>query len=472
MRQTGPWILGAEVEDAGLEAVVRSPWDGAQVALVRLASAETIERALVHAWAARGRLATSSTRARRDVLAGLAARVEAQSAALAQVIVEEAGKPLSAARLEVRRGVEVLRLAAAATTELGPGAAPVDLLPGTEGTTAQVARVPAGVVVGIVPFNFPLNLGLHKVAPALAVGAPIIVKPPPQAPSAMGLVARWAREAGADPAAVQVLPCDNAAAERLAMDPRVRIVSFTGSAKVGWHLKQACPGQVILELGGNAAAIVADDAVLDAAVARLVAGAFVYAGQVCIKVQRIYVTPGQADAFERRFVEAVRALAVGDPSDESTVIGPVIDDAAADRISAWIDEAIALGARCLLRGRRDGRLLGPSVLTDVPAHCRVAREEVFGPVVLVERVADFDAALAAANDSDYGLQAGLFTNDLRLVRRAFERLEVGGLIVNDAPTFRSDNMPYGGVKRSGLGREGVRWAMDELTVPKVLVLRP
>jgi len=347
----------------------------------------------------------------------------------------------------------------------------VDLTEGSEGVECEVRRFPAGVVVGIVPFNFPLNLGAHKVAPALAVGAPIIVKPPPQAPSAQLLLAEIAQQAGADRAAFQVVTCDNAVAERLATDPRVRILSFTGSATVGWSLKQKAPGRVLLELGGNAAALVGADADLDWAAERCVAAGFGYAGQVCIKVQRVLVEAPAHDAFVEKLLARTKAVPVGDPADERTVCGPVIDDRSAARITEWVDEAVAGGARGLAGHRREGRMLQPTVLADVPVESKAAGEEIFGPVVAVWRVADWEEGLRAVNAGQYGLQAGVFTRNIDRVRQAFHGLEVGGVIVNDAPSLRSDNMPYGGVKRSGLGREGVRYAMDELTEERVLVTR-
>jgi acyl-CoA reductase-like NAD-dependent aldehyde dehydrogenase len=372
---------------------------------------------------------------------------------------------------EVRRAVETFTLAASELPSFGGRTFPVDLAAASAGYECETRRVPAGVVVGIVPFNFPLNLGAHKVAPALAVGAPIIVKPPPQAPSAMLLVGKMALEAGADPAAFQVTPCDNAVAERLATDPRARVLSFTGSARVGWHLKAKAPGRVILELGGNAAVIVCGDAHLDWAAERCALGAFSYAGQVCIKVQRIVVEAPVYGSFLEKLAARVRALAVGDPNHAETVVGPVIDDAAAERIMAWVQEAEGRGAKALVKGERKGRLIWPILLSDVPRDAKVYAEEVFGPVAVVSRAADFEEALAQANDTKYGLQAGVFTSDLARVRQAFRRLEVGGVIVNDYPTFRVDNFPYGGVKASGLGREGVRSAMEELTEERVLVTR-
>jgi len=456
-------------EEGGPMVEVRAPFDGRVVATVAQASAAQVERALAFAFAARSRLQALSGLKRRAVLDGLVTRLTSGTEAMAQVICHEAGKPITAARAEVGRAIETFRLASAALASFGGSVVPVDLGAGSEGSEAEVRRFPAGVIVGVVPFNFPLNLGAHKVAPALAVGAPIIVKPPPQAPSAQLMLAQMALDAGADPAAFQVLPCDNQVAERLATDARVRVMSFTGSAKVGWHLKGLVKGKAVLELGGNAAAMVCADADLDKAASKLAVGGFVYAGQVCIKVQRIVVEAAVWERFVPRFLEEVSTLTVGDPASEKTNIGPVIDRTSAERIEAWVDEAIAAGATVLLRGARQGLLIPPVVLTDVPRSTRAYAEEIFGPVVVLEKVADFAAGLEAVNASAYGLQAAVFTNDLQKVRTAFHQLEVGGVIVNDAPSFRSDNMPYGGVKGSGLGREGVRWAMEDFTEERVLV---
>jgi len=464
------WIDGAWVQGEHL-VEVRAPWDGRLIRRVAQASAAQVEQALAVASGARERLQRQSAGKRREVLEGIVAGLRARAEELAQSICDEAGKPITSARVEVRRAIEVFRLAAAELTRFGGSIVPVDLTEGTEGVECEVRRFPAGVVVGIVPFNFPLNLGVHKVAPALAVGAPIIVKPPPQAPSAQLLLAEIAQQAGAEGAAFQVVTCDNAVAERLATDPRVRILSFTGSATVGWSLKKKAPGRVLLELGGNAAALVGADADLDWAAERCVAAGFGYAGQVCIKVQRVLVEAPAHAAFVEKLLARTKAVPVGNPSDERTVCGPVIDDRSAARITEWVDEAVGGGARVLAGHRREGRMLQPTVLADVPAEAKAAREEIFGPVVAVWRVADWEEGLRAVNAGQYGLQAGVFTRDLERVRRAFHGLEVGGVIVNDAPSLRSDNMPYGGVKRSGLGREGVRYAMDEFTEERVLVTR-
>ncbi len=453
-------------------AELKSPWDDRSLGRVAQASDADVQDALKVASAARPRLQQQSSGARRELLEGIARGLRARQAELAESICDEAGKPITLARAEVARAIETFTLAAAELTRFGGETMPLDQSDAQAGTECEIRRFPAGIIVGIVPFNFPLNLGAHKVAPALAVGAPIIVKPPPQAPSAQLILAELALAAGADPAALQVLPSDNAVAEKLATDPRVRVLSFTGSAKVGWHLKQKAAGKALLELGGNAAAIVADDADLDRAAKRLAPSAFGYAGQVCIKTQRILVDAKVWDSFVAKFLLETQRLGLGDPRREDVVIGPVINDAAADRITQWLDEAKAAGAQVLLDGKREGRLLGPTVLSAVPRHTRLYREEVFGPVTLLSKCTDFEAALAEANDGDYGLQAGVFTRDLHRVRRAFHILEVGGVIIDDSPSFRSDSMPYGGVKGSGLGREGVRYAMEDFTEPRVLVLRP
>ncbi len=356
----GQWV------ETGRWSNVTSPFDAHPVSEVAQASKAEVERALSAAFSARRRLQGLSTGQRREVLLGVAGRLQAASTEMAQLICEEAGKPINSARTEVNRAIETFTLAAAELARFGGEIVPVDFAAYQAGAECEVRRFPAGVVVGIVPFNFPLNLGAHKVAPALAVGAPIIVKPPPQAPSAQLMLAEMVRESGADPAALQVLPCDDEAAEQLATDPRVRVVSFTGSARVGWMLKKKVPGKIILELGGNAGAVVAADADLDRAAQRLAASAFSYAGQVCIKVQRIVAVREVYDAFVERFIRETEKVKVGDPRSGDTVVGPVIDDAAAHRITEWVDEAVKLGAKVLCGHRRDGRMLQPTVLAGVP----------------------------------------------------------------------------------------------------------
>lgn len=468
-RVVRPYVGGRFVASDSTEEL-RSPWDGRVVARVEPAGPALAETALEAAWAARPAAQALSTARRRAALEGIAARIAERAESFARSISEECGKPIAVARKEVERAVATFSFAAAEAVRFGGETLPIDLDPASEGYQAITRRVPRGVVVAISPFNFPLNLGAHKVAPALAVGAPVIWKPPPQAPGAAHLLAEIVDSLSLPAGLFQVLPCANEVAERVATDERIGVLSFTGSERVGWALKQkATRAKVVLELGGNAAAIVCADADLERAAHRCAFGGMVYAGQVCISVQRIFVEEAVYDAFREKLLAEVAKLAVGDPSHETTVIGPMIDVRHAERVESWIEEARDRGA-IVHGGKREGAVLHPAVLEEVPPDARVACEEVFGPVVLVSRFSTFDEALEKVNDSRFGLQAGLFTDSLSRVRRAWERLEVGGLIVGDYPTYRQDNMPYGGVKASGLGREGLLYAMEDYTEPRLLVL--
>jgi acyl-CoA reductase-like NAD-dependent aldehyde dehydrogenase len=464
-------FLNGELADGAAGLVeVRSPFDGSVQARVHQASWAQADQALALAVSARRELARQSAGRRRAICQGISDQLGSRAEELARVIALEAGKPITAARVEVKRAAITFALAAGEVAYFGGEILPGDLDEASAGYEVQARRVPDGPVVGISPFNFPLNLAAHKVAPALAVGAPIVLKPPPQAPSAALLLAEMAQAAGAHPASLAVLPCDNAIAEQLATDARVRVLSFTGSARVGWELKRkAARARTLLELGGNAGVIVAEDADLDWAVERCAVGAFGYAGQICISVQRVFVERSVQARFLDGLVAKARTFTPGDPLDEKTVVGPLIDEAAAVRVTSWIEEARAGGARVHCGGRRQGSMLEATVVTDAPRAGRLCREEAFGPVVVVEAYDSFDEALVRVDDSEYGLQAGLFTHDLRKIRRAAEALTVGGLIVNDSPGFRVDSMPYGGRKASGLGREGVRYAMQEMTDYQLLV---
>jgi len=384
----------------------------------------------------------------------------------------EAGKPIRYAAAEVDRAIWTFTVASEETKRVAGELPPLDASPVGEGYLAMTARLPVGPVAAISPFNFPINLVAHKVAPAFAVGAPVVLKPPPQAPLTALRLGRIVQEAGAPPGLFNVVPCSVEVAAQLVTDDRMALLSFTGSARVGWTLKnQAGKKRVVLELGGNAAAIVHEDADVDDAATRLAVGAFAYAGQICISTQRIYIQDGVYDRFLSRFLAAVSQLPVGDPADPRTVVGPMIDQAAADRVESWVKEAVSHGATALLAGSRRDNVLSPVVLSGVDARMKVVCEEVFGPVVVVSRYRTWQEAIDQVNASPYGLQASVFTRGVDEVVRAWAGLDVGGVIVNDYPMFRVDQMPYGGAKESGLGREGVRYAMDSMTEPRLLVIR-
>ena len=421
--------------------------------------------------AAKGAAALPAYR-RAEILSKAAALLEKDAEGLARLLAEEVAKPLKAGRVEVSRMLFTLRWAAEEARRVGGELMPLDLSAGEEGRAALIKRVPRGPALFITPFNFPLNLVAHKVAPAVAVGLPFVLKPDPRGPKSaerlLGALveAGWPKEACA--LALGPVP----ALEALVRDERFKIFSFTGSTAVGWRLKAlAVKAQTCLELGGNAAVFVAKDADLPWAAARCAAGGYSYAGQTCIHVQRIFVEKEVLPEFRKLLVENIKLLVAGDPADEKTDVGPVIDEAAAARIEEWLKDAVARGGTLWAGGERKGRLIPPALVEGVPADCRLSREEVFGPVVTLEAVESREAALDKMNDSRYGLQAGVFTNDLAFVQRAFARLDFGGIVVNDIPSFRSDAMPYGGVKDSGLGREGVRSAIEEYTEPKILVFK-
>ncbi len=399
------------------------------------------------------------------ISAGIAARREE----FAQTIALEAGKPIRTARLEVDRAVFTFKIAAEESKRIYGEVVPLDWIPGTEGREAQVRRVPLGPVVGISPFNFPINLVAHKVAPALAAGDPIILRPASQTPVSALKLAEIIHGSGWPFEAFSVLPSTTNDAAPLIEDDRIRHLTFTGSPAVGWSLKsRAGRKRLTLELGGNAGVIVHRDADVPYAAERVAWGGFSYAGQSCISVQRVYVHADVYESFARDFVSRVKSLKVGDPLDEGTDVGPVIDQGAAERVEAWVAEAQKSGATVLAGGTRNGNLWQPTVLSGITPEMRVSCQEVFAPLVGLYRYTDVRQAIAAVDEGDFGLQAGLFTQDLNVVKQAFDDIEVGGLMVNDVSTFRIDHMPYGGVKQSGFGREGLRYAIEEMSELKLL----
>jgi glyceraldehyde-3-phosphate dehydrogenase (NADP+) len=416
------------------------------------------------------------TRAERAELFGAISRgVAERRGEFERAITLTTGKPIDYSRAEVGRTIGVFALAAEEVKRFGGNFEPLDFDPLQAGAMGLVERFPIGPIAAIAPFNFPLNLVTHKVAPALATGNTIVVKPPPQCPAAALMLAEVAARAGVPPGALNVVSAEPPVAERLATDERFKMLSFTGSAKVGWALKaRAGKKRVALEMGGNGALIIDDSADLGLAAARAARGAFIHAGQVCLSVQRVFVHRAVYRDFVKRFVDETEKLAVGDPMNERTIVGPVISRAAADRVMEWIDEAKRAGAGILTGDKRDGPVVWPTVieLTDAGQHrLRVWCEEVFGPVATVEAVDSFDDAIVATNDSPYGLQAGVFTGSLSNAFTAFREIEAGAVIVGDTGVLRVDTYPFGGVKDSGLGREGVRWAMESMTEPRMLVLK-
>jgi glyceraldehyde-3-phosphate dehydrogenase (NADP+) len=483
--------------DALQEEVIRSPYDGSEVGRMPLAGEAEVEVATARAAEAFRVMRRLPRFVRAEILERTAAIIGERRDDFVRMIAREAGKPLYDARGEVSRSLFNLRNAAAEARAFAgeeipldvdggvfeyqsarPDGGPLDLARadlealGSLGRRIGIARrFPIGPILAITPFNFPLNLVLHKLAPAIAVGNSVVVKPAPQTPLTAAMLVEALAEAGLPDGAATVVHCPVPLAERMVRDDRFAMVTFTGSARVGWHVKAiAGRKKVALELGGNAAVIVAPDADLAFAAARCVRGGVVYGGQYCIGVQRIMVHRAVIDAFREELVARVAAVRTGDPEAEGIDLGPVIDAASAERLEAWIAAARAGGARILIGGERKGNVLAPTVLEGTTPDMLVEREEVFGPLMTLAAIDSVEEGIARANDSRYGLQGGLFTNDLRQALRALEDWDVGGLMINDVPIYRMDNMPFGGWKESGLGREGTRFAMEEMTDLKFLVI--
>lgn len=468
---TWPLLLAGALRDAASHWTIRSPWSGEVVGTAAVGSRDDVTAAIDAAVAAAPAAAALPSHARAAVLDRIADALVAAREEIARLLAAEAGKPVAAARTEIERAVFVFRQGAEEAKRIGGEVIPMDLMPHGEGRIAITRHFPLAPISGITPFNFPVLLAAHKLAPAIACGATMVLKPPPQDPLSTLLLARILADSDYPAGALSVVPCSNDDAAPLLDDPRVRMVSFTGSARVGWMIRaRAAHKHVTLELGGNAAVIIEPDADLDRAVTRCVFGGYSYAGQSCISTQRILVHEAVYHRFVERFVAAVAALRTGDPLLETTDVGPLIDEANAIRAEGWVREAMGQGATLATGGVRTGAVLTPAVLLDTTDSMRVNCEEVFGPVTTVRRYTDFEQALATLNASPYGLQAGLFTHDMRRILRAFEVAEVGALVINDISGFRVDHLPYGGVKESGLGREGVRSAIREMTELRVLML--
>lgn len=460
----------AEQPNAGLE--VTNKYTGEVATRVALADCGTIDRAIAAAAAAEPAMREMRPYERQSVLNQCVGAFEKSADALAYALCIEAGKPVRDARGEVSRLIDTFRIAAQESVRIGGEVVPMEVSHRVRGYSGMWKRVPLGACSFISPFNFPLNLAAHKIAPAIAAGCPFVLKPASLTPVGALLIGEVLAQCALPQGAFSILPCRREDAAAFTVDERLKLLSFTGSPDVGWGLKaRAGKKKVVLELGGNAAVIVDADADLDDAVGRIVAGAFYQSGQSCISVQRIIVHADVYDVFRDKLVGATRKLRMGDPLDEDTFIAPMISEGEAARIEEWIHAAAAAGGRILCGGRRRGALVEATLLEGVARDQRIVCEEAFAPVAVLSCFSEFEAALAEVNDSVFGLQAGVFTRDLYKAQRAWDALEVGGVIIGDVPSWRADHMPYGGVKMSGLGREGIRFAIEDMTEIRLLALR-
>lgn len=473
LKKSYPYYLANHAVAANKDLEVLDKYSGERATRTAFADATAVRKAIVAAHKARSAMAAFAPDRRRDVLEHCVRRFAERQEELALALCIEAGKPIKDSRGEVTRLIDTFRIAAGEATRIGGQIVDLEISPRTRGYRGMVKRVPVGACAFITPFNFPLNLVAHKVAPAIAAGCPFVLKPSPKTPIGALIIGEVLAETDLPKGAFSVLPCSNEDAGLLVEDERIALLSFTGGL-IGWDLKaRAGRKKVTLELGGNAACIVDDDpgADLDAVVERLVFGAYYQSGQSCISVQRIYAHAAVYERLKKKLVAAVGKLKMGDPRDEKVFIGPMIDEDAAKRVEKWIAAAVKGGAGALVSGKRKGNMLPAALIENAPRDSDLYRKEAFGPVACIEPFDVFDEAVRRVNDSDFGLQAGVFTGRLAHAMRAWDTLEVGGVIVGDVPSFRVDNMPYGGVKQSGLGREGVRYAIEDMTEPRLLVIK-
>ena len=472
LRPSYPLYLANEAKSPNQDLPVTDKFSGEVATRVALADAATIDAAIGAAEKAAEPMARMAAYERQAVLDHCVKRFRERFDELAMALCIEAGKPIKDARGEVTRLIDTFRIAAEESTRMTGEIQPLDISPRARGYQGMWKRVPIGPCSFISPFNFPLNLAAHKIAPALAVGCPFVMKPASRTPLGALMIGEILAETDLPKGAFSILPATRDGADLFTTDDRLKLLSFTGSPEVGWDLKaRAGKKKVVLELGGNAAVIVDRDADLADAAERIIFGAFYQSGQSCIGVQRIIVHADVYDELKAALVAKTKALIKGDPKDETTFIGPMIDVKEAARLDGWIQEAVADGATLLCGGHRDGAMLDATLLEGVRRGLKVRDEEAFGPVALLSKFTDFNAALDEVNDSHFGLQAGIFTQNLNQVLTAWDRLDVGGIVIGDVPSYRVDNMPYGGVKDSGLGREGVRFAMEDMTEIRNLVIR-
>jgi acyl-CoA reductase-like NAD-dependent aldehyde dehydrogenase len=472
LEKTYPCYVGNEAVAPNHDLEVTDKFSGEVATRVPLVDAETIDRAIGLAVEATRPMRELAAYERQAVLDHCVRRFSERSEELAQALCIEAGKPIKDSRGEATRLIDTFRVAAEESVRIYGEVLPMDISPRAKGYRGQWKRVPIGPCSFISPFNFPLNLAAHKVAPAIAAGCPFVLKPASLTPIGALMIGEVLAETDLPRGAFSILPARRDGAGLFTTDERLKLLSFTGSPDVGWDLKsKAGKKKVVLELGGNAAVIVDADADVDDAVERIIVGAFYQSGQSCIGVQRILVHEDLRDVFREKLVAATAQLRMGDPKDEKTFIGPMISEKEAERLDGWIQEGVAAGGKLLCGGRREGAMLEATLLEDVPPGQAVVCQEAFGPVAILSGFRDFDAALAEVNDSAFGLQAGIFTRDLYKAQRAFDELEVGGVVIGDVPSWRVDHMPYGGVKDSGLGREGIRFAIEDMTEIRLMVVR-
>ena len=472
LKNSYPYYLANEAVFANQDLDVTDKYSGEVATRVAMADAATIDKAIDAADKAAGAMAKLAPYERQAILYHCVKRFEERYDELALALCIEAGKPIKDARGEVGRLIDTFRVAAEEAVRIDGEMPNLEISARAKGYRGMVKRVPIGPCSFISPFNFPLNLAAHKVAPAIAAGCPFVLKPASRTPIGAIIIGEVLAETDLPKGAFSILPCHREGADLFTTDERFKLLSFTGSPDVGWDLKaRAGKKPVILELGGNAAVIVDEDADLNDAMERIVFGAFYQSGQSCIGVQRILIHDAIYDELKAKLVEKTAALKMGDPKDEDTFIGPVISEGEATRLENWINEAVDAGATLLVGGKRDGAMLQATLLEDAPKGTNIVEEEAFGPVAVISRFSDFDDALNTVNESKFGLQAGIFTRDLYKAQKAWDELEVGGVVIGDVPSWRVDNMPYGGVKDSGLGREGIRWAINDMTEERLLVIR-
>ncbi|MFL5761782.1 MAG: aldehyde dehydrogenase family protein [Thermomicrobiales bacterium] len=471
MAKDFPIFVGGNWTTSANTLSVTNPFNDEVVGTTYLATKDQLDQAIKAAQEIFPSLRSMATYDRACLLQSFAAKMRERRDDVAHMICLEAGKPIREAEVEADRGVFTIETAAEEAKRIEGEVMPLDLLPSSKGRFGIVRRFPIGPIAGISPFNFPLNLALHKVAPALAAGNPIVLKPPSRDPLTMLLVAKMLDEIGVPKGAVSVVPMDREVGDILVEDDRFKLLSFTGSPDVGWEMKRrAGMKRVVLELGGNAGVVIDDDSDIEFAAQRVKTGAFAYAGQVCISVQRVFIHETVYDEFKDRLIAETTTVNAGDPLDRATDLGPMIDDKAAKRTEQWVADAVAQGANVVVGGNADGRFFQPTVIENAPRDAFVCSREAFAPLVTIFKVPNFKCGVDALNDSEYGLQAGVFTNKLEHALYSFERIETGAVIINDVPTYRIDHMPYGGVKASGLSREGLRYAIEDMTEMRLLVV--